>query len=273
MRLQVHKYEAAGNDFILIDDRLCRFPIKDAETISWLCDRHVGVGADGVVLLQNPSKTGFSMRVFNKNGSEAEACGNGLRCLARFIADQGLADPPYSILLQGQATSVCAVSEEVSIQMCNIENLKLNLLVESIPLHFVNSGVPHAVSFRNSVDDVDLESLARILRNHHAFAPHGANISIAAQIADTVHVRTYERGVEGETLACGTGGIAVALLGAHLFGWQSPVHIRYPGGNLRVNYDNDFGNIILTGPARSVFSAELNTQSIAKAFALSKTNF
>lgn len=252
--LSFSKFEGAGNDFILIDDRAARFPIGDALLIQNLCHRRFGIGADGVILLQNDAQADLRMRIFNSDGSEAEGCGNGVRCLMRFLEDLGWQTKRYRIAVGGKILSAEFLGDSISVEMGEISGWKTHS-IEGREIHFVDSGVPHAVWFVSDVEMIPLHEVGPLLRRHPLFAPRGTNVNIAAIGQDrSVRVRTFERGVEGETLACGTGATAVAAIGAKLFGWDSPVRICYPGGDLEIYFDGSLQRIWLAGPARKVFS-------------------
>lgn len=249
-KLSFVKYEGAGNDFIIIDDRVPFFPTEDSDFIQKLCHRRFGIGADGVILLQNDGIADFRMRIFNSDGSEAESCGNGLRCLARFIADiQGEISASYKIWMHDQIVEAFVEKEKISIALNNPRNLTLNIQQD---VHFVDTGVPHAVVFVPDVAKVNLHQEGKALRSHPCFGPKGSNVNFASLNPDRViSVRTFERGVEGETLACGTGAAAVAAIAAQVHNLPSPIHTRFPGGDLEISF-TDRG-LKLAGPAVRVF--------------------
>lgn len=248
------KYQGAGNDFILIDDRAEQFPLG-RELIQRLCHRRFGVGADGLILLQNHPHADMRMRIFNSDGSEAEGCGNGVRCLVQFCSDYALRCA--RIAVGDRILSAYIANEEVNIEMGEMRDLRFHLSLCGQQVHFVNSGVPHIVVFVPDLQTVDLESLAPQIRFHPELAPCGANVNFAMPCSDGVGIRTYERGVEAETLACGTGAVAVAVLGAKLFDWKSPVLIKAAGGDLRVFFDLEFKKVSLSGRAQKVFCGEI----------------
>lgn len=214
MMLSFSKYQASGNDFIVIDDRSLIFPIHDFEFIQRLCHRQLGIGADGVILLQNARSAHFRMRIFNADGNEPEMCGNGLRCLARFI--RALGHPQDSIYIDtGHSIVKCQIEGEkiVVFQLISTpfaEEIRLSLNDGMEKVWFIHTGVPHAIVFKDDVDQVPIERIGSEIRSHERFGPQGTNVNFASIRGDEVHVRTYERGV-GETLACGTGAVAVAL--------------------------------------------------------------
>ena len=252
------KYEGAGNDFILIDDRELCFS-AERTLIQHLCHRRFGIGADGLILLQPDPAADFRMRIFNSDGSEAEGCGNGLRCLMRFIADLGLPRRLYHIAAFHRVLQADYRGDGIGVEMGEMRDLHLSQMIEQMEIHSVDSGVPHAVYFVEDVDQVPLETLGPHLRYHAHFAPRGTNVNVAAVQNDgSVRVRTYERGVEGETLACGTGATAVAVIGSELFSWPSPVKIHFKGGDLDIYIGKE---IWMVGEAHKVFEG-MYTQTI-----------
>jgi diaminopimelate epimerase len=258
------KYEGAGNDFILIDDRNEEFLIGK-ELIQTLCHRRFGIGADGLILLRKDPSADVRMRIFNRDGSEAEGCGNGVRCLMQFCIDLGFPLKKTTIALSDRILIAERLEEGVSVQMGEMRGMRLHLSVDDHQIHFVDSGVPHAVSFVENIESFPVDQLGREIRFHSCFAPAGANVNFAQLQEDgVVRVRTYERGVEGETLACGTGAVAVAALGAKLFGWKSPVAIKASGGALFVHFDSEFKNMFLVGQARRVFWGGFSLKDIFK---------
>ena len=247
-KLSFVKYEGIGNDFILIDDREERF-IFDPLYIQQLCHRKFGIGADGLILLQNGAD--YRMRIFNCDGKEAECCGNGLRCLVHFIRELGLARERVKIEVQGRAYDAKWVGGEPAVDMGAVKEIRLHLETEEGVVHFGDSGVPHVVQFVDDVERVDLMRVGRFLRNHRLFVPKGANVNVARKEGRGIWARTYERGVEGETLACGTGAAAIAAIARELYGKQGPFSVHFRGGTLTMD-----GNWMV-GPVRPVFSGSV----------------
>lgn len=253
-KLSFAKYEGAGNDFILIDDRTPSFPLNDKTLIQRLCHRKRGIGADGLILLQLDSSADYRMRIFNADGSEAESCGNGLRCLVLFLSDLGL--PPKKTISIRTADRIVQAewrNGRVAIQLGAPYHLKLHQTIDGYDLHTVDTGVPHAVLFVPDVLKADLSRLGPTIRHHPHFQPHGTNFSVAALNPDhTLSVRTYERGVESEVLACGTGAAAVAVIAAHLHPLPNPIQILFPGGLLEIEVHPS--SLTLIGPAVKLFN-------------------
>ena len=269
MELRFTKMNGAGNDFVVIDNRSRQFSL-DGKTIARLCDRHRGVGADGLLAVEPADgQADFRMRYYNADGGEAEMCGNGARCFARYSA-RLMPEKPASLSFETQAGVITAKLEGdlVSLDMGRPTDHRAPQVFDlggaSHEIHFLNTGVPHAVVFVSDVEKVDVQNLGRTIRRHEAFEPKGTNANFA-QALDKNHlvVRTYERGVEGETLACGTGVCATALLHALATGAASPVHVTVRGGDtMRVDFtkdaDGSFASAKLTGPADFVFDGVIS---------------
>ncbi len=274
MLLKFFKMNGAGNDFIIVDNRdLSLSEALDADTIAALCDRHRGIGADGLLAVE-PAKKGadFRFRYYNADGGEAEMCGNGARCFGRFTAHLGeivLKKITFETIVGTLAAEM--IGDDVRIAMSDPKDLELEIDIK-VPdidgsLHFVNTGVPHVVAFLESMaelEDFDVFQYGGEIRNHDAFAPAGTNVNFAAILApDHISIRTFERGVEDETLACGTGMVASALVHHLLTGAPSPIKVDVEGGDtLEIGFEKTgektFKNVTLTGPADFVFEGEID---------------
>jgi len=263
--LHFTKMNGAGNDFVMLDNRDLSRRL-DKAAIARLCDRHRGVGADGLIAVE-PAQNGadFRMRYYNADGGEAEMCGNGARCFARFASR--IAGKNGTITFETQAGVIGAhlLGDEVQLAMSAPHSLApgtdLNVGNETLTVHFLNTGVPHAIVFVEDLENTDIVRLGAGLRYHAHFAPKGTNANFIAKLPDgSVAIRTYERGVENETLACGTGVTAAALIFGRLTGAASPVRVKVRGGDtLKVGFENDgegWKNVTLTGPADFVFEGE-----------------
>ncbi len=260
--LRFTKMNGAGNDFVMIDNRLGDVTLAP-EQIVRICDRHRGVGADGILLLERASNgADFRMRYYNADGGEAEMCGNGARCFARF-ADR-VAGPREALSFETPAGVIGArlQGELVRLEMSKPQDLKLGISVpltdRQVAAHFVNSGVPHVVVPVEDIEDVDVRGLGSAIRRHELFAPKGANVNFLKERGSRqIAIRTYERGVEDETLACGTGVVASALIFAAVKNVDGPIGVLVRGGNeLQVGFEKEAGefrNVTLTGPADFVF--------------------
>lgn len=267
MLLEFTKMNGAGNDFILVDNRAGSIRLT-TEQIVRLCDRHRGIGADGIALLV-PCKSGkadWAWDFYNSDGSHAEMCGNGARCFARFA--QRLTGLKAGLTFETAAGVILAafIGDRVSVNLTAPTNLRLNETVAlksgKTLIHSVNTGVPHAVLFVPDADAAMVQPLGSEIRFHAHFAPKGTNVNFVQQLgANSIRVRTYERGVEGETLACGTGVTASALISAELHDFQSPVQVRVQGGDLlEVSFEKvagQFANVRLTGPADFTFTGAI----------------
>ncbi len=267
MVLEFTKMNGAGNDFVIADNRLGKIQLTP-EQAAKICDRHRGVGADGVMLLIPcaSGKADWAWDFFNSDGSRAEMCGNGARCFARFI--QKLTGAKNKITFETRAGVIAANfhGERVTVNLTAPKNLRLNekisLSTGEQTLHSLNTGVPHAVIFVEDADRAMVQQLGPEIRHHRHFAPRGTNVNFVQVLgANGIRVRTYERGVENETLACGTGVTASALISARLKNFTSPVQVHVAGGDvLEVSFDEKNGayeNVRLTGPAEFVFDGRI----------------
>jgi diaminopimelate epimerase len=273
MLLKFFKMNGSGNDFIVVDNRdLSLSEELDADTIAALCDRHRGIGADGLLAVE-PAQKGadFRFRYYNADGGEAEMCGNGARCFGRFTAHLGeivLKRVTFETIVGTLAAEM--IEENVRIAMSEPTDLRLDTGVQlpelDLPLHFINTGVPHAVVFLESpaqLDEFDVFTHGSAIRNHSAFAPAGTNANFAAVLEPGhIVIRTFERGVEDETLACGTGMVACALVHHLTTGAPSPIKVDVEGGDtLEIGFEkndgNSFSKVTLTGPADFVFEGEI----------------
>lgn len=274
-KIRFLKMSGSGNDFIVIDNRTLQLSHEQGRDLARLaCRRKVSVGADGLILIENDPEVDFRWQFYNADGSDAEMCGNGARCAARFVHLKGIVRKPR-MAFRTLAGIIAAELKEsrVKIRMTPPHSLQLDFCLQveerSFCLSFINSGVPHSVSFLESeeaLEEFDVFSWGRALRYHARFQPAGSNANFAF-VRDGRHIsiRTYERGVEGETLACGTGSIAVALIAAARHMVESPVEVKTRGGEtLTIYFDNpsregpaEFSEVYLEGDARVVYEAEL----------------
>jgi diaminopimelate epimerase len=266
-RIPFFKMHGGGNDFVLIDhrERFISAP-EQPRFAQRLCVCKTGVGADGLILLEHSDKADLSWRFYNADGSEAEMCGNGARCAARFAAINGLT--ASSLTLETLAGVVHAdVQDRVArVLMTGVGDLRLNLSIpltgETLTGHFMQVGVPHVVVPVDNLEDVPVREWGRAVRFHPLFQPAGANCNfVKVEGPHTLTVRTYERGVEDETLACGTGAVASALISAHSGAVTSPVLVRTQGGEvLTVSFEAEgeaLTEIFLEGEALVVYQGEL----------------
>ncbi len=246
--LKFTKIQGAGNDFILIDDRAGSFSLGESE-IRRLCHRHFGIGADGLILLQREDI--WRMRIFNSDGRETEGCGNGLRCLGRFLLELSLPFKNTPVRVSDRIVEISYIGDKIGVDMGEPRGLSLHIATEKGIVHFVDTGVPHVVHFVDAIEYAPLDELGPFWRRHPRFAPKGANVNLAALEDGRIRVRTFERGVEGETLACGTGACAVALVAHTVYSIPSPIAISFPGGELEIQIEQN--RLVMIGPAVKVF--------------------
>ena len=266
-QIPFYKMSGAGNDFIIIDNRNQIVADKDLSGfIASICRRKMSAGADGLILIEASDKFDFRWRFFNSDGSKAEMCGNGARCAARFAHVTGIAGTTLSFETEAGVISAQINEDRVKVKMPDPSDLKLayplKLSNRSLEISSINTGVPHAVVMVEQVADVDVVTLGREIRLHQAFSPAGTNANFVQRSkGDAIEIRTYERGVEDETLACGTGAIAGAIISASRFKMNSPVDVKTRSGEYLTIYfsakDGQFDDIYMEGDARIIYSGEL----------------
>jgi diaminopimelate epimerase len=266
VQIDFTKMNGAGNDFIIIDNRSCEIRLRP-DQIARLCDRHRGVGADGVILLAPPvGDADWAWDFYNNDGSSAEMCGNGSRCFARYV--QRLTGVDKGLRFETRAGVISAIfkGDAVTVNLTPPRDMRLRekipLLSGNAEIHSLNTGVPHAVFFVADADKAMVTQLGSEIRFHPHFAPRGTNVNfVQVRGPGSIRVRTYERGVEGETLACGTGVTASALIASELHNFKSPVRVQVQGGEmLEVSFEGSggkFSNVGLTGPAEFVFEGRI----------------
>ena len=261
------KYEGAGNDFVLIDNRRGQFS-EDAPLIAHLCDRHFGIGGDGLMTLSLLDDATPMMHYYNSDGSLGEMCGNGARCFSLFLHHLGIFDRDCLFrATDGEHRSTLLEADP----MRGIVELGMTPVTEITTgdgWWFLNTGVPHYVEFTDDLEGLDIVRRGRAIRQDLVRFPEGTNVNFVKIEGDgKVRMRTYERGVEDETLACGTGATAVAIITNYAF--QPHVNefsLWLPGGKLKVAFDHssmtqNYSNIRLTGPARRVFGGQLDSKN------------
>ncbi|WKK65027.1 diaminopimelate epimerase [Lutimonas zeaxanthinifaciens] len=257
MNLDFFKYQGAGNDFVIVDNREGIFPVDDFELIKRICDRKFGVGADGFMTLEQSTEVDFEMKYYNADGRPGSMCGNGGRCLVAFAKKRGVFKEKTTFIAIGELYEASIKNDLVSLKMMNVPSVenKANYV-------FIDTGSPHHIEFTENVNDVDVLELGRKIRYGAPYYETGTNVNFVEQTGvDTFKVRTYERGVENETLSCGTGVTAVALAAYHLNKTRSEeVKIETRGGSLKISFEPEgtgFKNIVLTGPATLVFEGQI----------------
>jgi len=265
------KMSGAGNDFIIIDNRYKKVNHNDLTGfIAGVCRRKMSVGADGLILIETSEAHDFRWRFFNSDGSKAEMCGNGARCAARFAHVTGIAGTSLSFETEAGVVSAQINKDRVKVLMPEPSDLKLTyplkLSNQTLEISSINTGVPHVVVMVEQVDDVDVVSLGREIRLHQTFAPAGTNVNFVQHSKDhSIKIRTYERGVEDETLACGTGAVASAIISASRFNMNSPVNVKtHSGVYLTIHFDvkgGQFSNVHMEGDARIIYKGELQAEA------------
>ncbi len=251
-----YKYQGTGNDFILIDQRTAQHLTKsDTERIRLMCNRRFGIGADGLILLQNKPGYDFEMIYFNSDGRESTMCGNGGRCISAFAKQLGIIEKKCHFLaIDGPHDSLVEADNWVELKMSNVKN------VENGDGFFVlNTGSPHYVVMVEDISDINIVENGKAIRYSDRFREAGINVNFVEKKSDGIEVATYERGVEDETLSCGTGVTASAIAWGMLKNKknQGEIAVSTKGGNLKVRFESDrnggYENIWLCGPAEMVF--------------------
>jgi diaminopimelate epimerase len=257
MKQAFFKYQGAGNDFILIDNRKNKFPKEDVVLIKQLCDPKFGIGADGLMLLENSETTDFKMVYFNADGNIGSMCGNGGRCIVAFANSLNIFKEKTTFEAIGNIYYARMEDGLISLKMNDVSSIETfeNYL-------FLNTGSPHHITFHNAIKTIDVAAEGRKIRNGAPYFEEGTNVNFVEQINEnTFKVRTYERGVEDETLSCGTGVTAVAIASHKSKKTkQTVIYLETLGGNLEVSFEvenNHYKNIVLKGPATFVFKGEI----------------
>ncbi|MDB6123547.1 MAG: Diaminopimelate epimerase [Pedosphaera sp.] len=257
----------AGNDFVLVDNRTQKVKLNREQVVR-LCHRQRGIGADGIMLLI-PCASGtadWAWEFYNSDGSVAEMCGNGARCFARYIQRLTGVNRDFTFETIAGIISASVQGDRVTVSLTTPHDLRLNeqvsLSIGTQTMHSLNTGVPHTVLFVPDADQAMVQSLGQEIRRHTHFAPKGTNVNFVQRLNEGgIRVRTYERGVEGETLACGTGVTASALIAANLHQFKSPVKVQVLGGDtLEVSFKENngtFADVKLSGPADFVFEGKI----------------
>jgi len=258
MIIKYYKYQGAGNDFILLDNRKNIYSKLSKEQVKSLCDRHFGIGADGLMLLNEKKGFDFEMIYFNADGNEGSMCGNGGRCIVQFAAKLGIKKNEYSFsAVDGAHAAKIDFDKKVSLKMNDVKNVEFFL-----DHYILNTGSPHYIKFVTGLENYEVVSEGKNIRYSKQFTEEGINVNFVETLSDDeIFVRTYERGVEDETLSCGTGVTASAIVAAHNDNGFNRVEVKTKGGNLSVEFDKindtEFKNIWLSGPATFVFTGEI----------------
>ncbi len=261
MKVEFYKYQGTGNDFVILDNRKNLYDALTKKQINHICDRHFGIGADGLMLLGHKEGFDFEMIYYNADGNQSTMCGNGGRCLVKFASNHGIFKSTYHFLaIDGAHEAEIDSDGTVSLKMQDVHEVKhRNSYI------VLNTGSPHFVKFATDVREIDVYATGQEIRYSKEFMPDGINVNFVETLSeDSIFVRTYERGVEDETLSCGTGVTAAALLSAHNDKGFNTVVVKTPGGQLSVEFDkiddSHFEDIWLCGPAEFVFSGVMELQ-------------
>lgn len=256
--IKFSKYQGTGNDFVMIDNRNNTFQKENNKLVAYLCDRKFGIGGDGLILIENDNSSDFKMVYYNSDGNESTMCGNGGRCLVAFAENLNVIKQSCSFIAIDGMHHAEINDEIVALQMIDVSEIQI-----SENHVFLNTGSPHHVVVVDDVDNFDVFNEGKQIRYSEDYAPSGTNVNFVQQISeDYFKVRTYERGVENETLSCGTGATAVAIA---MFETEktskNKLHIEVPGGLLTVSFakmnDGSYSQVILSGPAQKVFEGEI----------------
>ncbi len=258
MTIEFYKYQGTGNDFVILDNRGNIYTSLTAKQIKYICDRRFGIGADGLMMLQLKNGYDFEMLYFNADGNPGSMCGNGGRCMVKFAYQLGIHKSSYHfIAIDGEHAAEMELNENIKLQMKDVDK------VEKHNNHYIlNTGSPHFVKHVSDIMDVDVYEKGREIRYSKDFKEEGINVNFVEELDhESIYVRTYERGVEAETLSCGTGVTAAALISAHNDNGFNTIRVKTNGGNLSVEFekinDNHFRNIWLSGPANLVFKGDI----------------
>lgn len=267
MRLKFAKFVGCGNDFVLIDNRSGLFPFNLPNVFSKLCHRQFGIGADGVILLESSLNADCRMRIFNPDNSEAEMCGNGLRCFVKWIETIGYKKNSYLIDTMHRQINASIQGASVYAEMGLPKDVKWNIPIKFLDRevigHYLNTGVPHVVIFVENVDEIDINTWGAAVRSHSFWGAQGTNVNFVQCISKhKIKIRTYERGVEAETLACGTGATASALAAVSLHQLSNPISVETRSKEiLRIDFirqEDAFSHVSMSGPAQSTYCGEVD---------------
>jgi len=258
MQLEFYKYQGTGNDFVMVDNRKDFFPKDNIKLIAHLCDRRFGIGGDGLILLENDLATDFKMVYYNSDGNQSSMCGNGGRCLVAFAKKLNvIKNNTTFIATDGLHHATISDDGLVSLQMIDVENVKVNQ-----DYVFLNTGSPHHVQLVEDLENYDVKQNGARIRYGDLYGKAGSNVNFVKQVDNnTFSLRTYERGVEDETLSCGTGATAVAIAMNILCKTQaSTINLNVEGGKLTVSFEKKesrFTKVTLKGPAEFVFKGTI----------------
>ncbi len=257
MKIHFCKYQGTGNDFVLIDNRNKTVSLNNKQ-VAYLCDRHFGIGADGLMLLEQADGYDFKMVYYNSDGNESTMCGNGGRCITAFAHKLGLIkDTAKFIAIDGPHQAAINADNTISLGMKDVDGI-----TDNGSYAVLNTGSPHYVKRVKDVDDIDVVDEGCAVRYSEEYEEEGINVNFMHNENGTLWVRTYERGVEDETLSCGTGVTASAIASVQQKTGSFSIPVQTPGGKLSVSFEKDTAasakNVVLTGPADFVFEGDIN---------------
>src|SRR5690606_244727 len=262
-KLNFFKYQGTGNDFVMIDNRTGFFSKDNVPLIIFLCDRRFGIGGDGLILLENDVTADFKMVYYNADGNESTMCGNGGRCIVAFAHDLGIINDETTFkAVDGLHYAKVHANNSIALQMIDVDK---KLIKISDDFTFLFTGSPHHVVVVNEVENFDVFTNGKQIRYSDLYAPGGTNVNFVEQLnSDRFKIRTYERGVEDETLSCGTGATAVAIA-MNVLGktTSNKIAVKVEGGDLQITFDQDqekYFNVMLNGPAKQVFKGEISVK-------------
>jgi diaminopimelate epimerase len=263
------KMEGTGNDFIVFDNRYKTFTGKQVDFFNQICQRRLSVGADGVILIEKGQSHPIRMRYFNRDGYEAEMCGNGARCVAYYVKEKGILNQnAFTLEASDGVHPVQVEGHLVTIQLIQPTGYRTNFgIVKESEFKeggLINTGVPHYVLFVEDLKQVDVKKIGAYYAHHEAF-PEGVNVNFVQAIGrDRIRFRIFERGVEDETYSSGTGCVASALIASRLFNYHSPIEAQTRGGDLRVTFDAEWKSVFIEGPVSITFEGTLPTRIFKK---------
>ncbi|MDO8525707.1 MAG: diaminopimelate epimerase [Candidatus Omnitrophota bacterium] len=268
------KAVATGNDFIIVESKETGYRVQGtgyrknlSELAKKLCDRKRGVGGDGLLIIERSKNADFKMRIFNPDGSEAQMCGNGARCAALYAVLKKIAKTKMTIETIAGILDANVKGDIVKVKLTDPKDIKWNfcLMINKCPFEvsFIDTGVPHVIHFTDDLEKIDIRNIGSHIRHHGEFSPEGTNADfVKVSGKNTIKIRTYERGVEDETLACGTGAVASAIISAEVEKMTSPVTVQTRSGEkVKVYFEmvgGNFRNVYLEGKAKLVFEGGLN---------------
>lgn len=259
MKIDFYKYQGTGNDFVILDNSTNQFDNLSSTQIEKICNRRFGIGADGLMMLNQKPGFDFEMIYFNADGKPGSMCGNGGRCLVKFAYDKGIRKFSYRFIASdGPHEAEIDSRGNIRLKMQDVENVE-----EHLDYAVLNTGSPHYVKYSNDVAEIDVNHEGKSIRNSNPFKEEGINVNFVESTGeDSIYVRTYERGVEEETFSCGTGVTAASLMSAHNERGFNRVEVKTLGGNLSVEFNkiskDSFQDIWLCGPATFVYKGEID---------------